>query len=350
MAHQLPAASGAPAAGISAPEEEEWDRAYRGSERQQQEFLEEGLSRVAPQRSTAEAKADADADAASVRKWGGYVNVSNIAPSAAMSDVFAFFSSGGAPPVETWLAVEGDLDGSEGAEKEGTFAVVNFATGEHLAQALALSGALLLGREIRTMARHAVERRMPVPDEMGMLASVYFEGRVFRYAAHGAAGAARLVHSRYDWKRENGREGHDVYGGSAAQARGERACSLECPMRESARQIGVRARADALRVRDDVSGRAGLSVPGGLWVRGLPAEITAKMLRCCFERFARVDKVRMVPTQREDAHGSAQVILGEPVTPANMMRGEYGALTIPGSRHVIRPRDMRALEPARDPR
>jgi hypothetical protein len=97
-------------------------------------------------------------------------------------------------------------------------------------------------------------------------------------------------------------------------------------------------------VRDDhARRRAAFYVPGGLWVRGLPFEITASMLRACFEQYGNVDKIVLLQ-KRQGCNESAYVYLEEAGTGHNILRGKYGSLIVPGSRHVIDPMDIKPLE------
>ena len=277
---------------------------------------------------------------------GRYIFVGNIDLSATTSDLLTFFSSRGAPPVDIWLAHGEEEEGQQGGMN--TFAVLKFATSEHVAQALELSGMLLLGRAIRTSARDAAERRMPLPDEVGMRASVLHEGRIFLYA-HNPSGIGRSVCRTGDWRRRNRSEG----------SVDSRTCSMEPDA--ATRLLGAStglsaslgdscARAGVLSVRHDKSDRARTTVPGGVWVGGLPKEVTADMIRSCFGRFTKVARVCVLAGKHKGGNGSARVILHEHITADNILGGEYGPLTIPGCRHVIEPRDMKALETARDPR
>jgi RNA recognition motif-containing protein len=275
---------------------------------------------------------------------GIYINVGNIDLSATTSDLFSFFSSRGAPPVDIWLA-HGEEEQQEGMN---TFAVLKFATSEHVTQALELSGMLFLGRAIRTSARDAAERRMPQPNEVGMRASVLYEGRIFLYA-HNPSGIGRSVCRTGDWQRRNRSEGSvDTETCSVKPDAATRLLGASTGL--SASLGDSRARAGALSVRHDKSDRARTTVPGGVWVGGLPKEVTADMIRSCFGRFTKVARVCVLAGKHKGGNGSARVILHEHITADNILGGEYGPLTIPGCRHVIEPRDMQALETARDAR
>lgn len=120
------------------------------------------------------------------------------------------------------------------------------------------------------------------------------------------------------------------------RSRAVRSCSPEY------RSVGASKNNTSL-VRDDHARcRATFYVPGGLWVRGLSSEITADMLRACFERYGKVDKVRFLQ-KRAGRNESAYVNLEEAGTAQNILRGKYGSLMVPGSHHVIEPSDIKPL-------
>lgn len=86
------------------------------------------------------------------------------------------------------------------------------------------------------------------------------------------------------------------------------------------------------------------TVPGGLWVRRLPEDTTAEMLRSSFECYSKVLKAYLLPTREGNVNSSAHVVLEDQRTAEDMISGKYGFLAVPGNRHLIRSADLKPLD------